>query len=36
MSIEGGAAGMNPDKKTFEYLKGRPYSPKEDDWDKPC
>ena len=36
MSIEGGArvGYVNPDKKTFEYLKGRPYSPKEDDWDE--
>ncbi|WP_038160159.1 3-isopropylmalate dehydratase large subunit [Verrucomicrobium sp. BvORR106] len=36
MSIEGGArAGyVNPDEKTFEYLKGRPYSPKGEEWDK--
>ena len=36
MSIEGGArvGYVNPDKKTFEYLKGRPYSPKEDEWDE--
>ena len=35
MSIEGGArAGyVNPDEKTFEYLKGRPYCPKGKDWD---
>ena len=35
MSIEGGArAGMvAPDEKTFEYLKNRPRSPKEADWD---
>ena len=35
MSIEGGArAGyVNPDEKTFEYLKGRPYSPSGDEWD---
>ena len=35
MSIEGGArvGYVNPDEKTFEYLKGRPYSPKESDWD---
>ncbi len=35
MSIEGGArAGyVNPDEKTFEYLKGRPYSPSGDYWD---
>jgi 3-isopropylmalate/(R)-2-methylmalate dehydratase large subunit len=36
MSIEGGArAGyVNPDETTFAYLKGRPYSPKGDAWDK--
>lgn len=36
MSIEGGArAGLiAPDETTFEYLKGRPMSPKGDDWDK--
>jgi 3-isopropylmalate/(R)-2-methylmalate dehydratase large subunit len=36
MSIEGGArAGLvAPDEKTFEYLKGRPYAPKGEDWDK--
>ncbi len=35
MSIEGGArAGMvAPDEKAFEYLKGRPKSPKADKWD---
>ncbi len=35
MSIEGGArAGLiAPDKKTFEYIKGRPYAPKDDNWD---
>jgi len=35
MSIEGGArAGyVNPDEKTFEYLKGRPYCPKGKEWD---
>jgi 3-isopropylmalate/(R)-2-methylmalate dehydratase large subunit len=35
MSIEGGArAGyVNPDETTFEYLKGRPYSPQGADWD---
>jgi len=35
MSIEGGArAGyVNPDATTFEYLKGRPYSPKGAAWD---
>ena len=36
MSIEGGArAGLiAPDEKTFEYLKGRPYTPTGEDWDK--
>jgi len=36
MSIEGGArAGyVNPDQKTFDFLEGRPYSPKGADWDK--
>ncbi len=36
MSIEAGArAGLiSPDNKTFEYIKGRPYSPKGEDWDK--
>jgi 3-isopropylmalate/(R)-2-methylmalate dehydratase large subunit len=36
MSIEGGArAGyVNPDQTTFEYLKGRPYSPKGGAWDR--
>ncbi|SHJ99328.1 3-isopropylmalate dehydratase, large subunit [Rubritalea squalenifaciens DSM 18772] len=35
MSIEGGArcGYVNPDETTFEYLKGRPYAPKEDEWD---
>lgn len=35
MSIEGGArAGMvAPDQKTYDYLKGRPKSPKGDQWD---
>jgi 3-isopropylmalate/(R)-2-methylmalate dehydratase large subunit len=35
MSIEGGArAGLvAPDEKTFEYLKGRRYAPKGEDWD---
>jgi 3-isopropylmalate/(R)-2-methylmalate dehydratase large subunit len=34
MSIEGGArAGyVNPDQTTFDYLKGRPYSPKGSAW----
>ncbi len=36
MSIEGGArAGMvAPDETTFAYLKGRPLSPKGEDWDR--
>jgi 3-isopropylmalate/(R)-2-methylmalate dehydratase large subunit len=36
MSIEAGArAGMvAPDEKTFEYLRGRPFAPKGDDWDR--
>jgi 3-isopropylmalate/(R)-2-methylmalate dehydratase large subunit len=36
MSIEGGArAGLiAPDEKTYDYIKGRPYAPKGDDWDK--
>jgi len=36
MSIEAGArAGLiAPDKKTFDYIKGRPYAPKGEDWDK--
>ena len=36
MSIEGGArAGLiAPDIKTFEYIKGRPYAPKGEDWEK--
>lgn len=35
MSIEGGArvGYVNPDDTTFEYLKGRPYSPTGADWD---
>lgn len=35
MSIEGGArcGYVNPDETTFEYLKGKPYAPKEDEWD---
>ena len=35
MSIEGGArvGYVNPDQKTFEYLKGRSYSPNETEWD---
>ncbi len=36
MSIEGGArAGMiAPDETTFAFVKGRPYAPKEADWEK--
>jgi 3-isopropylmalate/(R)-2-methylmalate dehydratase large subunit len=36
MAIEGGArAGLvAPDEKTFAYLKGRPKSPKGDDWER--
>ncbi len=36
MSIEGGArAGyVNPDETTFEYIKGREYSPKREKWDR--
>jgi 3-isopropylmalate/(R)-2-methylmalate dehydratase large subunit len=36
MSIEGGAriGYCNPDETTFEYLKGRRYAPKGDDWDR--
>jgi 3-isopropylmalate/(R)-2-methylmalate dehydratase large subunit len=35
MSIEGGArcGYVNPDDKTFEYIKGRPFAPKAADWD---
>jgi 3-isopropylmalate/(R)-2-methylmalate dehydratase large subunit len=35
MSIEGGArvGYVNPDEKTFSYLKNRPYSPKAAAWD---
>ncbi len=35
MSIEGGArvGYVNPDEKTFEYLKGRPFSPKGAQWE---
>jgi len=35
MSIEGGArAGyVNPDEKTFDYLRGREYAPSDDDWE---
>ena len=36
MSIEGGArcGYVNPDQKTFDYLKGRPYSPTGAAWDE--
>jgi 3-isopropylmalate/(R)-2-methylmalate dehydratase large subunit len=36
MSIEGGArcGYVNPDETTFEYLQGRPYAPKGEDWDE--
>ncbi len=36
MAIEGGAriGYINPDEKTFEYLKGRPYAPKGEAWDR--
>ncbi|MDY6068180.1 MAG: 3-isopropylmalate dehydratase large subunit [Opitutales bacterium] len=36
MAIEGGArvGYVNPDQKTFDYLKGRPYAPKGADFDK--
>jgi 3-isopropylmalate/(R)-2-methylmalate dehydratase large subunit len=36
MSIEGGArvGYVNPDRKTFAYLKGRPYSPSDDEWEE--
>ena len=36
MSIEAGArAGMvAPDDVTFDYIQGRPYAPKNEDWDK--
>jgi 3-isopropylmalate/(R)-2-methylmalate dehydratase large subunit len=36
MSIEGGArAGLvAPDDKTFAYIKGRPYAPRGEDWEK--
>ena len=35
MSIEGGArvGYVNPDQTTFEYLQGRPYAPKAQEWD---
>lgn len=36
MTIEGGArcGYVNPDETTFEYLKGKPYSPSGEAWDK--
>lgn len=36
MAIEGGAriGYINPDEKTFEYLRGRPYAPKGEDFEK--
>src|SRR6187551_845998 len=36
MSIEGGArvGYVNPDEVTFAYLKGRPYAPKDKDWER--
>ena len=36
MSIEGGArvGYVNPDQKTFDYLKGRNYSPSHEKWDE--
>ena len=36
LSIEMGARGgfVAPDEKTFEYLKGREYAPKGEEWDK--
>ncbi|MBQ1865952.1 MAG: 3-isopropylmalate dehydratase large subunit [Bacteroidales bacterium] len=36
LSIEMGARGgfIAPDEKTFEYLKGREFAPKGEDWDK--
>jgi len=36
MSIEGGArcGYINPDEKTFNYMKGKRFSPKNEDWDK--
>ncbi len=36
MSIEGGArcGYVNPDETTYEYLKGRPHCPGEEDWEE--
>ena len=38
MSIEGGArAGyVNPDQVTFDYLRGRPFAPQGDEFEKAC
>ncbi|WP_456448132.1 3-isopropylmalate dehydratase large subunit [Oceanithermus sp.] len=35
MSIEGGAriGYVNPDETTFAFLKGRPYAPRDDEWE---
>jgi len=35
LAMEGGARGgiVAPDEKTFDYLDGRPYSPKREQWD---
>ena len=36
MSIEGGArvGYVNPDETTFSYIRGRPFSPGDDEWDE--
>jgi len=36
MTIEAGARGgmVAPDEKTFSYLQGKPYAPKDKDWEK--
>ena len=36
MSIEGGArcGYVNPDETTVDYIRGRPYAPREDDWEE--
>lgn len=36
MAIEGGArvGYINPDQTTYNYLKGKPYAPKGEDWDR--
>lgn len=36
MSIEGSArcGYVNPDETTYDFIKGRPYAPKDTDWDK--